>query len=92
MDSRRQQIGAMGAHESWARTPDRTARTRNGRAAGPANIEWHIARLDAERFANATEAQKLAAAEAARKAYYARLALASAKSRRSKSDGRGASA
>ena len=78
----RQQAGRLGALESWSRTADRTARTRNARAASPSSVECHYAHLDPERFADATEQQKLAAAEAARKAYYARLALKSAKARR----------
>jgi hypothetical protein len=67
---------------SWANTPDRTARTRNGRAASPSNVEWHIARLDADRFADATDAQRRAAGECARQAYFAELAAKSAASRR----------
>jgi hypothetical protein len=72
---------SIGSHESWARTADRTARTANGRAASPSQLEWHVARLDPERFADATDEQKLAAAESARTAYFARLALASHKAR-----------
>ena len=81
MPTQRQQIGRAGGLESWARTVDRAARTANGRKAAPSDLEWHLARLDAERFADATEAQKLQAAEAAKKAYYARLAMKSARSR-----------
>lgn len=80
----RQLAGRAGALESWANTPDRAARTANGRSAGPGDIEWHLARLDPERFADATDAQKLAAAEAAKKAWYARLAMKSAQARRRK--------
>ena len=57
-------IGRIGAHESWARTEDRTARTANGRAAFLA------------RFEDAAEP------EAAKKAYFLRLARASAEARR----------
>src|SRR3954468_16053015 len=73
---------SIGAHESWARTPDRTARTTAARSAGPAELSWHLARLDPERFADATDAQREAAAASARKAYFAKLALAPAKARR----------
>ena len=73
--------GRYGAHKGWAETVDRTARTAPGRRHGPGDIDWHLARLDRERFANATDAQKLQAAEFAKKAYYAELAIRSAKSR-----------
>jgi hypothetical protein len=79
---RQAQFGRVGALESWSRTPDRTARTAPARHSGPSSIEWHLARLDAELFADATDEQKLAAAESARRAYFARLALKSAKARR----------
>jgi hypothetical protein len=72
----------FGANRSWANTSDRTARTRNGRAKSPSSVDWHIERLDPEKFANATPAQKLAAAESAKKAYYAELAMKSAVARR----------
>lgn len=78
----RHQIGRYGALKSWANTPDRTARTRNGRAKSPGAIEWHLDRLDPERFADASDADRLKAAEAARKAYYAELAMKSARVRR----------
>jgi hypothetical protein len=77
----RQKIGAYGAHLSWANTPDRTRRTRNGRAASPGELAWHLARLDPVKFAKATEAQRLAAAEAARRAYFAKLSLLGAKAK-----------
>jgi hypothetical protein len=74
-------VGRIGGLQSWANTPDRTARTSNARKAGPGAIDYHLARLDPERFANATDRQRLDAAEAMRKAYFARLALASVKAR-----------
>lgn len=67
--------GRLGAYRSWANTPDRTARTRNGRASSPGSIEYWIARLDPAKFAGATDAQKVAAAEMAKKAYFAELGL-----------------
>lgn len=79
--STRQAIGRYGGLKSWANTADRTARTANGRRSGPGSIDWHLARLDPEKFANATEAQRLAAAEAAKRAYFAELAMRSARSR-----------
>lgn len=74
--------GRLGGLKSWANTVDRTARTANGRRSGPGDIAWHLARLDPDKFADATEAQKLAAAEAAKRAYFAELAMRSARSRR----------
>jgi len=80
-ESTRQQIGRYGALKSWANTPDRTARTRKARSTSPSAIEWHLARLDPERFAEASEPQRRAAAEAGRRAYYAALAMKSAAAR-----------
>src|SRR5262245_41695814 len=77
----RQQIGRYAAAVSWSRTADRSARTRPARENAPGGIDYHLERLDPDRFADATEGQKLAAAEAARRAYFQRLALASAKAR-----------
>ena len=82
MSTTARQRGQLGGLTSWANTVDRTARTERARAAGPSSLEYHLKRLDADRFANATEAQRIAAAEAARRAYFARLALQSAASRR----------
>lgn len=70
---------------SWANTVDRSARTAPARAKGPGSLAHWIAKLDAERFANATAAQKEAAAVAMRKAHFARLAAKSAESRKRKS-------
>lgn len=72
----------LGAYKSWANTPDRTARTRNAREASPSSVEYHQERLNRELFANATDVQKYQAAEAARKAYFAELAMKSAQARR----------
>lgn len=73
--------GRYGGLKSWANTVDRSARTAPGRSSGPASIEYHLDRLP-DKFADASDAQKLAAATAARSAYYARLALKSAEARR----------
>jgi hypothetical protein len=73
--------GRLGGHISWSRTADRSARTRKARAASPASIEYHVSRLDPALFADATRAQKLDAAESARRAYFARLAGRSRASR-----------
>ncbi len=73
--------GRVGGLISWANTSDRTARTQRSRDAGPGSIDYWVGKLDGERFASATEEQKRAAAEAAKKAHYAALALKSAQSR-----------
>ncbi|ATD69183.1 MULTISPECIES: hypothetical protein [Gordonia] len=65
------------AHESWARTPDRAARTAAGRAAMLAKFEDEV---DPDR--TMTPAARAKAAESARKAYFTRLALQSARTRR----------
>lgn len=72
------------AHERWSRVPDRAAQTSKARASSPAHVEWHLARLDPEKFADATDEQKLAAAESARKAYFARLTIKAVEARRAK--------
>lgn len=59
----------IAAHESWAHTPDRTARTQPGRAA-----------LDA-RFLAEADGDPIRA-EHLKKAHFARLALKSAQARR----------
>jgi hypothetical protein len=82
MSTTHQVIGRYGGLKSWANTPDRTARTAPARRRSPSSIEWHYDRLDPVRFADASEAQKLAAAEAGRRAYYAELAMRSARARR----------
>lgn len=74
--------GRYGGLKSWGNTRDRAERTEPARNAAPSSVQWHLDRLDPERFANATDEQKLAAAEAARRAYFAGLAMKSAKARR----------
>lgn len=61
--------GRLGAYTSWANTPDRAARTAPARAA-------HDAKFLAESDGDPLRA------EALRKAYFTRLALRSAQSRR----------
>lgn len=72
---------SIGAHESWARTADRSARTAPARRSGPQSLAWHLDRLHPS-FQGRPETERLAAADSARRAYFARLALASAKARR----------
>lgn len=66
---------------SWANTVDRERRTRNARQNSPTHVEWHLARLP-EKFANATDDQRFAAAEAARKAYMTGLSMKAAAARK----------
>lgn len=65
----RQLAASIAAHESWANTTDRTARTAKARAA-----------LD-QKFLDAADGDPVKA-EHLRKAHFARLALKSAQSRR----------
>lgn len=64
-------LGRIGAHMKWANTTDRTAATAPARAA----LE--------QKFLDQADGDPLRAASL-RKAYYARLALASAKARRAR--------
>ena len=84
VESQRQRIGRYGGLKSWANTVDRSARTRKARESGPSGLDWHLARLDPQRFAEASEDDRRMAAEAARKAYYADLAMKSAAARRAR--------
>lgn len=67
----------IAANESWAHTPDRAARTAPARAAMLARFEDEV---DPER--SLTPEERSRRAEYARKAYFQRLALKSAKARR----------
>jgi hypothetical protein len=78
----RQQAGRVGAYESWSRTPDRAARTAPARKANLDRFEYKV---DPDNQLSPAERAKRA--EFARKAYYTRLALKSAKARRRRSGG-----
>ncbi len=67
----------IAAHESWARTEDRTARTANARAAALDRFEKQV---DPE--GTLPPAERALRAEHKRKAYFTRLALKSAQARR----------
>lgn len=75
--SERTLAGRIGAHESWAHTPDRAARTAPGRAAFAAKFE----RL-ADPDGTLPPRERAIRAEHLRKAHFHRLALASARARR----------
>ena len=82
MPSSRQQTGRLGGLTSWANTVDRPARTAPARSAGPGDVNYWVTRLDPARFANATQQQRLDAADAMRRAHFARLAMKSAAARK----------
>ncbi|WP_380166618.1 hypothetical protein [Jannaschia sp. R86511] len=67
----------IAAHTSWARTPDRTARTAAARAALLAKFESEV-----DPDGTLPPAERAKRAENARRAYYLRLAAKSASSRR----------
>ena len=75
--SERQQIGRIGGLVSWANTADRTRRTQPGRDAFLRRFDDQV---DPERRLSPQERAKRA--EAAKKAYFAGLALKSARARR----------
>lgn len=81
MSTHRQTIGRYGGLKSWANTVDRSARTRPARRRSPGSVDYWLDKLGSE-FDNATEAQRLAAADAAKRAYFAELSMKSAKARR----------
>lgn len=73
-----QRLAAVyGAHLSWANTTDRSARTRNARAA----LEDKFLR-DADPDLQLDPVQREAAAASLRKAFYVNLSLKSAEARR----------
>lgn len=67
----------IAAHESWAQTPDRSARTAKARAALMAKFE-----AEADPEGKMLPSERARRAEHLRKAHFQRLALASAKARR----------
>ncbi len=76
--------GQIAAHESWAKTGDRAARTANARKAALDRFE-----RDVDPDGTLTPAERAQRAENARKAYFARLALKSAQARKRRSGGLG---
>lgn len=79
MPNERSIIASIGAHESWSRTADRTARTANGRRAA-------LDRFDKQVDPDGTlaPAERAVRAEHARKAHMQRLALLSVQARKAK--------
>ena len=76
--TQRQLVARLAAHESWARTPDRTARTAPARDAFLAKFEDLV---DPDHMLPPDERARRAVN--ARKAHFTRLALRSAQARRS---------
>ncbi|NUR42039.1 MAG: hypothetical protein HOV73_18325 [Streptomyces sp.] len=70
----------LAAHTSWANTVDPTSRTAKARAAANARFEAEAR----EKHPGASDKEIARVAEHLRKAYFTRLALASARARRSK--------
>lgn len=70
-------VARIAACESWARTPDRSARTAKARAALMATFETQV-----DPTGSLPPAERARRAEHLRKAHFARLALKSAQSRR----------
>ncbi len=75
--SERRQIGRIGGFTSWANTEDRTGRTQPGREAFLRRFDDQV---DPDRCLSPQERAKRA--EAAKRAYFASLALKSARARR----------
>jgi hypothetical protein len=73
----------IAAHESWAHTEDRPARTANARKAMLDKFEREV-----DPDGKLTPAERARRAEHARKAYFSRLALKSAQARQRRSAGR----
>ena len=73
----RQLAARIAAHESWATTPDRTARTAPAREAFRAKFEHQV-----DPAGTLLPVERAKRVENAIKAHYARLALASARARR----------
>lgn len=78
----RQLIGQIAAHESWARTENRSARTAPARQAALDRFE-----RDVDPDGELAPAERARRAEHARKAYFKRLALKSAQARRRRAGG-----
>lgn len=74
--------GQIAAHESWANTPDRAARTRNGRQAFASKFEREV-----DPDGKLSPQERAVRADHARKAHFARLALKSAQVRRKRKAG-----
>lgn len=84
--SDRSAIARQAAHASWANTVDRSARTAKARNASPSGMQFWLDRLPST-FDDATDQQRLDAAESAKRAHFAGLARLAAQSRRNRDAG-----
>jgi hypothetical protein len=82
IQAERTQAAKIAAHESWARTEDRAARTAPARKAADDRFERQV-----DPDGKLPPAERAQRAEHARKAYFARLALKSAQARRRRAGG-----
>lgn len=78
MPARHVIAGRLGAHQSWANTVDRTARTEAGRRAAAGRFEAQVRPEITDPVARAVAAEHL------RKAHMLKMAAASARSRRNR--------
>ncbi len=83
----RRLAGAKGAHQRWAREPDRTAATAKARAAANARF---LRQVDPDGILEPEVREKLATS--ARRAWMAEIALKAAKARRARKSGFGGAA
>jgi hypothetical protein len=81
-DGQRVMRARLAAHESWANTPDRSARTAAGHKASPASVDYWLDRVDPDRTMS-PEARRQAA-EAKRNAHMARLAFKASRTRQAR--------
>ncbi len=81
--SERRLVATIAAHESWAATPDRAARTAPARRAALDRFEREV-----DPDGVLARQERTIRAEHARKAYFTRLALKSAQARRRAADAR----
>jgi hypothetical protein len=75
----------LAAHESWAKTPDRSARTSAGHRSSPGSVDYWLDRVDPE--GTMTPDARRKAAQAKRDAYMARLAFESSRARAARQEG-----
>ena len=80
ISTERQLVASIAAHESWAHTPDRTARTAPARASLMAKFEKQV-----DPDGTLPPDERRIRADHLKAAYFKRLALKSAKARRARS-------
>jgi hypothetical protein len=83
LETERKLLAQIRAHESWAQTEDRSARTANGRKAFN---DRFLQQVDPD--GKLSDAERARRAENLRKAYFQRLALKSVQSRRKAKEAR----